>query len=57
MGCAILLAAAVLVRRADARWRERAWEIEAVAVAAIGAAWLAAAAWPDSLELGLTIAG
>jgi 4-hydroxybenzoate polyprenyltransferase len=57
MGCAILLAAAVLVRRADARWRERAWEIEAVAVAVIGAAWLAAAAWPDSLELGLTIAG
>jgi 4-hydroxybenzoate polyprenyltransferase len=56
-GCGVLLGAALLVRRADARWRERAWEIEAVAVAVIGAAWLAAAVWPDSLELGLTIAG
>jgi 4-hydroxybenzoate polyprenyltransferase len=56
-GSGVLLGSAVLVRRADAGWRERAWEIEAVAVAVIGAAWLAAAAWPGSLELGLTIAG
>jgi 4-hydroxybenzoate polyprenyltransferase len=56
-GCGVLVGAAVLVRRADAHWRERAWEIEAVAVAVIGAAWLAAVAWPESLELGLTIAG
>jgi 4-hydroxybenzoate polyprenyltransferase len=56
-GCGVLLGAAVLVRRADPQWRERAWEIEAVAVAVIGAAWLAAAAWPDSANLGLTIAG
>lgn len=55
-GSAVLLGAAVLVRRADPRWRERAWEIEAVAVAAIGAAWLAAAAWPELAKLGLTIA-
>ncbi|HYN70006.1 MAG TPA: UbiA family prenyltransferase [Candidatus Eisenbacteria bacterium] len=55
IGCVVLLGAALLVRRADARWRERAWEIEAIAVAVIGAAWLAAAAWPDFLELGLTI--
>jgi hypothetical protein len=47
----------VLARRSDARWRERAWEIEAIAVAVIGAAWLAAAAWPEAHELGLTIAG
>lgn len=57
VGCLILLGAAVLVRRSDAEWRERAWEIEAVAVAVIGAAWLAAAAWPEALKLGLTIAG
>jgi len=56
-GCGVLLGAAVLVRRADAQWRERAWEIEAVAVAVIGAAWLAAAVWPESLKLGLTFAG
>jgi 4-hydroxybenzoate polyprenyltransferase len=54
-GCGILLGTAVLVRRADARWRERAWEIEAIAVAVIGAAWLAAAALADSARLGLTI--
>ena len=54
-GCAVLLGAALLVRRADPRWRERAWEIEAVAVALIGAAWLAAAAWSESTTLGLTI--
>lgn len=48
LGCAVLVGAAVLVRGADARWRERAWEVEAVAVAVIGAAWLAAAAWPEA---------
>ena len=57
LGCGILVGAAVLVRRSDPTWRERAWEIEAVAVAVIGAAWLAAAAWPVALKLGLTIAG
>lgn len=54
-GSALLVGTALLARRAEPGWRERAWEIEAVAVAVIGAAWLAAAAWPGSANLALTI--